>query len=243
MCKFVSTQNPRNRLTDNVFQTASSPSPPSALLSRSPEWPMPASSKSPCSSGAQFSSACTLSSSASSESRTVATPSGSLLSERLEPEESSRTKSNCTIYSRRLAGRIYLARGVDRYNSKVSNRVDHFADVRFLACGCTLRITVSFGMHPWVDKSTARKHCIGFIPRCVIPESQMISGNVILKSGLFCIFDRPRFRSSLSFPPMSKLCICANTCPTKRKRRPRIKTPSILPRIHVQRPFLIGDRI
>jgi hypothetical protein len=97
---------------------------------------MPASSKSPSSSGAPFSSACTLSSSASSESRTVATRSGSLPSERLEPEGSFRTKSDCTIYSRRLADRIYLARDVDRYNLKVSNRVDHFVDVHPLSREC-----------------------------------------------------------------------------------------------------------
>jgi hypothetical protein len=185
MCKFASIQNPRDRSTDNVFQTASSPSPPSALLSRSPEWPMPVSSKSLSSSGVPFSSACTLSSSASSESRTVATPSGSLPSERLEPEESSRTKSNCTIYSRRLAGRIYLARGVDRYNSKVLNRVDHFVDVhsqlRNHICAESEESDRKY------YKATSLLHAnITSGQFRVLPEFQMFSGIVILKLVSFC---------------------------------------------------------
>lgn len=129
MCKFISTLVSRSRLTDFIFQTASSHSPPSASPSRSPGWPMLASSKSLCSSGVASSSACTLSSSVSSGSRTAATPSGSRPSKWLEFDSLVRPKSNCTIYSRRLAGRIYLARGVDRHISNVSNRVDYFVDI------------------------------------------------------------------------------------------------------------------
>jgi hypothetical protein len=184
MCKFVSTRDSRNRSTNHLPQTASSPSPPSALHSRSPGWPMPASSKLPCSSGVQFSSACTLSSSASSESRTVATPSGSRLSERLESEESSRIKSNCTIYSRRLAGRIYLARGVDRYISKVSNRIGRFVDVHPLTRNCVFRTTVRIRKYRGVRSPLLASIAVGH-SRAAFFLNSNVFGAVILKSGLF----------------------------------------------------------
>jgi hypothetical protein len=93
MCKSLSPCTLHGCMTDQFSQTASSPLPPSALHSKFPGWPMPASSKSRSSFGVPFSLACTPSFSVSSGSRTAATPSGFRLSEKLETDGSHRIKA------------------------------------------------------------------------------------------------------------------------------------------------------
>jgi hypothetical protein len=60
-----------------------------------------------------------------------------------------------------------------------------------------------------VTKFTTSEHCSWTIPRCVRFCISNVFGNRYTQIGFTVQFDRPRFRSSLSFRSMSKLCICA----------------------------------
>jgi hypothetical protein len=77
-----------------------------------------------------------------------------------------------------------LARGVDRYISKVANRIGLFVDVHPLARNCVFRTTVRIRKYHGVRSPLLASIAVGH-SRAALFLNSNVFGAVILKSGLF----------------------------------------------------------